>query len=123
MSEQSQHPAESGPPHRLVEIGVAIFTGTLGLIAIIGSIRVGIKWCVEGPQAGFFPFYVWLFILGGSIINLYNAITAEARGRLFATWEQLHKVTSVVIPTGIYVLLVPMLGIYVPSMLLIGVFM
>jgi putative tricarboxylic transport membrane protein len=123
MSEQRQHPAESGPPHRLVEIGVALFMVAFGAIVIVGSLRVGVNWGVEGPRAGFFPFYIGLFILVASIINLFNAVTSGDGKRLFATWDQLRKVTSVVVPTGIYVLLVPRLGIYVSSALLIGAFM
>ena len=42
---------------------------------------------------------------------------------MFAEWGQLRQVLAVVIPTTIYVFLVPVLGMYVPSMLLIGVFM
>ena len=32
----------------------------LALIVIYGSLKVGIDWGAEGPQAGFFPFYVGL---------------------------------------------------------------
>lgn len=123
MSDEVQHAAERGPGHRPVEIGVALFTAVLGLIAIAGSLRVGINWDASGPKAGFFPFYVGLFIVIGSAVNLYQAATAVDGPTLFASWDQLRKVTSVVIPTGIYVFAVSWIGIYVASMLLIAVFM
>ena len=43
--------------------------------------------------------------------------------RLFADWDQLGQVISVVIPTTAYVLLVPWIGIYVSSAVLIALFM
>jgi putative tricarboxylic transport membrane protein len=123
MSEQIHSAPESGPRHRAVEVAVALLTAALGLIVIAGSLRVGIGWDMSGPKAGFFPFYVGLFIVVGSAINLFNAWTGIPASRLFATWGELRKVMSVVIPTGIYVIAVPLLGIYVSSILLIAVFM
>jgi putative tricarboxylic transport membrane protein len=122
MTEKSQA-ARGGPSHRMVEIGVAVFTLIFGLIIIIGSLRVGINWGVEGPRAGFFPFYIGLMIVGGSIINFVMIFLAERSDKLFADWGQLRQVLSVVIPTAIYVALVPRIGIYVASALLIAVFM
>jgi len=122
MSETS-HVTGRGPSHRRVEIGVAVATATFGIIVMIGSLEVGITWGVEGPRAGFFPFYVGLTIVISSLVNLYRVwvdIPASAR---FADWRQLRSVVSVVIPTAIYVVLVPYLGIYLASALLIGTFM
>lgn len=122
MSDKS-HPAADGPSHRGVEIGVAIFTAVFALIVLYGSWQVGIGWGVEGPKAGFFPFYVGLFILGGSIVNLVNEMTAGGSDKLFAEWDQLKQVMSVVVPASIYVALIPVLGIYVCSIVIIALFM
>jgi hypothetical protein len=114
--------AGSGPSHRGVEIGVAIATALFALIVIFGSLQVGVGWAFDGPRAGFFPFYVGLIILAGSVFNLVQAWGLSGK-RLFAEWGQLRQVLAVVIPSGIYVALVPLIGIYVSSMLLIGLFM
>jgi putative tricarboxylic transport membrane protein len=119
MSDQSQG---SGPSHRLVEVGVALATGAFAIAIAFGSLQAGIDWGAEGPKAGFFPFYVALIILGGSFVNLVQAFTAGNGGR-FATWRQLFQVLSVAVPTGIYVALIPVIGIYVASALLIALFM
>ena len=42
---------------------------------------------------------------------------------MFAEWSQLRQVLSVLVPTIVYVALVPYLGIYVASALLIAFFM
>jgi len=123
MSDET-HMAESGPSHRTVEIAVALFTLAFGILVLVGSLQVGINWGVEGPKPGFFPFYISLFIIVGSIYNLAQATTLGGiRSGLFSSWEQLRRVMSVVVPATIYVALVPFLGMYVSSMLLIAVFM
>lgn len=123
MSDESAM-TELGPSHRSVEIGVALLTLAFGVIILLGSLQVGIDWGVEGPKAGFFPFYISLFII---VASLYNLVQATSLGGikqgLFSSWEQLWRVLSVVVPATIYVALVPFLGMYVSSALLIAVFM
>lgn len=122
MSESTHRHGGAGPSHRSVEIGVALFIALLAAIGIAGSLEVGIGWAAEGPQAGFFPFYVSLIVLISSLVNLLHALR-EHDGGLFAEWGQIRQVMSVVIPTAVYVLAVPLFGMYVSSGLLIGVFM
>lgn len=113
----------SGPAHDYVEIGVALGTLLVGIIVVIGSIQVGIGWGAEGPQAGFLPFYFGLFIVGGSCVNLWNIHREADYKALFAEWGQLYSVLMVVVPTAIYVAIIPVVGIYIASVLLIAVFM
>jgi putative tricarboxylic transport membrane protein len=123
MSETVNETGGTGPSHRGVEAGVAIVIGAFGLITVIGGLRVGIGWGDEGPRAGFFPFYIGLIIIASSVANLFSLFTDGKDHGFFATWGQLGKVTSVVIPTAIYVGVIPYIGIYVSSALLIGAFM
>jgi hypothetical protein len=120
MSEQSQG---AGPSHRAVEAGVALTTTAFAIIVITGSLQAGIDWGAEGPKAGFFPFYIGLLILGCSIVNLVQAFAAQSDTGLFAEWRQLGKVLSIAFPTALYVGLIPFLGIYVTSAMLIALFM
>ena len=115
--------AETGPSHRAVEIGVALASIAFAGLVIIGSLRAGIDWGAEGPRAGFFPFYIALFILFASMVNLFSAFTDSPREKLFAQWGQLLRVLSVIIPTAVFVGIIPTLGIYVSSALLIALFM
>jgi putative tricarboxylic transport membrane protein len=121
MTQNSQ--GATGPTHRSVEIGVAGFTALFALIVMAGSIQAGIGWGAEGPKAGFFPFYVGLMILASSIVNFGAAISQRPDGELFAEWGQLGKVMAMLVPTALYVALIPWIGIYVASIILIAVFM
>ena len=120
MSEgQTQGP---GPAQRTVEGGVALATAVFGLIVIVGSLQVGVGWGPEGPKSGFFPFYLGLVIVGASAVNLLEVVVARSN-KTFADWGQLRQVLAGMIPTAIYVAVIPWAGIYISSMLLIAVFM
>src|SRR6478736_2568915 len=123
MAENSHWADARGPMHRSVEIGVAVVMAVFALVVIAGSIQAGIGWGAEGPKAGFFPFYVGLMILASSIINFGAVMSDRRNDQLFAEWGQLGKVMSMLAPTAIYVALVPWIGIYIASALLITVFM
>ena len=118
MTQNSQ--GATGPTHRSVEIGVAAFTALFALIVMAGSIQAGIGWGAEGPKAGFFPFYVGLMILASSIVNFGAAISQRPDGKLFAEWGQLGKVMAMLVPTALYVALIPWIGIYVASRIAIA---
>ena len=122
MNETANETGGAGPSHRSVEIGVAGFMALLALIGIYGSLKVGIGWGDEGPRAGFFPFYVSLIVLVSCAVNLLAVLQTSGQ-KVFAEWGQLRQVVSVLVPTTIYVALVPFLGMYVASALLIVFFM
>ena len=112
----------AGLSHRSVEIGVAIAMIVFGAVVIVGSLHVGIGWGAEGPKSGFFPFYLGIAIIAASLINLIG-VWNEPRRQIFAEWQQLMQVLSVVIPTAVYVCVIPYGGIYLSSLLLIAAFM
>jgi hypothetical protein len=112
-----------GPLHRWVEAGVALFMILFGVVVILGSFQVGIGWGAEGPKSGFFPFYLGALIVAASTANLARVVVEGNPHALFADWDQLGQVVSVIIPTAVYVFIVPWLGMYVASILLIALFM
>ena len=123
MNESVNETGGTGPSHRGVEIGVALAIAALGLVSIVGGMQVGTGWGVDGPRAGFFPFYVGIIIIISSVINIARIFMTGDYGELFASWSQLRQVMAVVVPTTVYVLIIPYIGIYVASALLIALFM
>jgi hypothetical protein len=119
-SESARRPG--GPKQRQVEIGVAAFMILLGIVTMAGSLQVGTGWGAEGPQSGFFPFWVGSIVVVSSGWNLIRAIASDGTGQ-FAEWGQIGQVGKVVVPMAIYVGAIPLLGIYVSSTLLIAGFM
>ena len=111
---------------RAWEIVVAAIFLAFGTLIVYESRRLGAQWGSDGPQAGYFPFYVGLIICISSAANLYTAIARSARAP-FVLWEQLRMILIVMIPTVIYVAFIAnpwfSLGIYVSSMVFIAFFM
>ena len=107
--------AERGPSMKGMEIGTAVILMAVGGIAIMDSLRIGAGWAGDGPQSGYFPFWLGLILVGASLVNLAMALkpSAKTEGALFATWPQLRMVASVLVPSAIYVAVIPFAGIYV----------
>ena len=122
MTDATSHVRGGGPRHRAVEIGVAVAMIVFGALIMYGSLQVGIGWGAEGPKSGFFPFYLGVLIILSSVMNLVTATNQDPH-QIFADWSQLMSVLSVVVPTAIYVVAVPWVGIYAASLVLIAVFM
>jgi len=122
--------AERGPTLKGMEIATAVALMAAGGIAILDSLRIGAGWSSDGPQSGYFPFWLGVVLVLASIGNLAAALKPRAKdagvqagGALFATWPQLRLVASVLLPTTLYVAVIPFAGIYVSSALLIAFFM
>ena len=128
MQEQEDKTEKAVGSVRVWEIIVAVLFLVVGSIVVYDSRRLGAQWGSDGPQAGYFPFYIGVIILISSVINLYSALTAGAAGRKpFVLWGQLRLILVVLVPSIVYVALIanPVLsfGIYVPSAIFIAFFM
>ena len=109
---------------RTAEIVVAAVFLLLGAIVIFDSVRLGVSWGEDGPQAGYFPFYIALIICLSSLVNLVFALWIRPQKRkAFVEIGQLKLVLAVLVPTAIFTALIGWLGIYVASVLFVGLFM
>jgi len=94
---------------RSVDLVVSLLL--LALASLLGwdAWRVGMSWADDGPQAGYFPFYL--------------AVLLAAAQEAFVTREQFRRVMQVFTPTLLYVVLTQYLGLYVASFILVAGFM
>ena len=110
---------------RTTEIVVAAIVFAFGASFLFSSSRLGFRWSSDGPQSGFFPFYVSLFICVASAVILLQAIlgrSAKGQGG-FVGRGQLVQVLKVLVPAALYVLGIQLIGIYVSSAIYIALFM
>ena len=106
------------------EVAVAASIFLLGAIVIYDSARLGARWGDDGPQAGYFPFYIGLILCASSAVNLVLALlNRRDRDRTFVEVGQLKLVLTVLIPSAIYVGLIGWTGIYVASAVYVAFFM
>jgi putative tricarboxylic transport membrane protein len=109
---------------KTVEIAVSAFLFALGLVVIFDSRRVGYGWAADGPEAGYFPFYIGLILCIASAWSLLRAaFSKRAELGVFVSRKKLRLVLSVFFPSLIYVIAIYFIGIYVASALFIGAFM
>jgi len=109
---------------RTMEMVVAALIFALGAVVIFDSLRLGNRWGDDGPQPGYFPFYVGLLLCISAVITFGKNLMARARSEEpFVTRGQLKLVLSVLIPTIIYAAVIQPAGIYVASIVFIGWFM
>ena len=106
------------------ELVVAALFFALGALVMWDSVRLGARWAEDGPQAGYFPFYIALLVCIASAVNFAAALLLRGeKNRTFVETGQLKLVLVVLIPAAIYVGLIGWLGIYLTSAIFIGFFM
>jgi putative tricarboxylic transport membrane protein len=125
--EDPDAPAEESPPvasTRTIETAVYILLTALALLLAFDNWRTGMGWEADGPQAGYFPFYLSFILAAASIYGLVSIFLSRMdEGKVFVTRDQLRRVSQVFIPTFLFCLLTQWLGLYVASFLLIAGFM
>jgi hypothetical protein len=108
---------------RTVDAAVAAILIAVGAIVMWDSAQVGASWAADGPEAGYFPFYVGAIILISSIVNFVVAVLGKGPRGTFIERGQLLSVLKVLIPAVLFVVAIEWLGIYVSAALYIAIFM
>ena len=63
---------------RAAEIAVAAAFFAIGAIVMYDSVRLGARWADDGPQPGYFPFYLGLLICISSAATALFALRMPA---------------------------------------------
>lgn len=107
---------------RTADLITASILVLFGGLVLFDALRLGIGWGSDGPNSGFFPF--WLALL--MVMTCAVIVTQETRKairRSFITREKLGPVLKVLWPATAAVLLMHWIGLYVSSALYIGFYM
>jgi putative tricarboxylic transport membrane protein len=122
------HPNEdSGQPGTrvvTVDLVVAALIFLLGALVAWDSYRLGASWGSDGPQSGYFPFYIGLIIcICSAVIFVQSLLRMGTDRSVFVAPGQLRQVMVILLPSTAYVLGVELIGIYVSSAIFIALFM
>ena len=135
MNDDKSSIGEAGVSTRAMEIAVALALLVVGAIVVFDSYRLGSKWGSDGPQSGYFPFYIGLLLCVASGVTLAQVAFTEWKRRerfrgaiaeresQFVAWGPLKLVLSVLLPAIVYVVGVQLIGIYIASAVYIALFM
>jgi len=107
-----------------VDVVVSLLLLALALVLGWDSWRVGNSWADDGPQAGYFPFYLAVLLGGASVYGLVSAVAKRGVAHEpFVNRDQFRRVMQVFVPTFAFCLFTQFLGLYVASFLLVAGFM
>ena len=135
VSDDNTAGEDAGISTPAMDIAVALIILATGALVVFDSYRLGSSWGDDGPQSGYFPFYIGLLLCVASLATLGQVAFAEWKRRdefkgavagqrdQFVAWSQLKLVFSVLVPATIYVGLVRLFGFYLASALYIALFM
>jgi putative tricarboxylic transport membrane protein len=126
MSEHGQEAGRSvgGWSTGTVEAIVAAMIFSVGVVVIRDSERLGAGWGPDGPESGYFPFYIVLLICLSTAATMVQALFGRlARTKVFVEGAQLRQMLSVLVPAAVYIGLIHPLGVYVASATYIAFFM
>lgn len=113
---------------KLIDTVTAVIMFAFASVVIYDSVRLGAKWGSDGPEAGYFPFYIGVILCIASVVNFVQAFR-QTESESFVSFASLKMIMSVILPTIVYVALIggigpiPALGIYVASAIFIALFM
>jgi hypothetical protein len=124
-SPESTGAASGGISMRTMETVTAVVLFGIGSLVVYDSHRLGSSWGADGPEAGYFPFYIGSIICISSAAILIQAIFGKAAKHhaIFVEWQPLRQVLAVLLPAMLYVLGIQLIGLYVASAIYIAVFM
>lgn len=125
----AEHPEPTGRARgvtvRSMEILVALVLFGLGALVVFDSRRLGSSWGADGPESGYFPFYIGLIICISSLVVLWQSVFGHGgkRQAIFVEWQPLRQVLAVLVPAAFFVLGIQLIGLYVASAIYIAGFM
>ncbi|MBP8873450.1 MAG: tripartite tricarboxylate transporter TctB family protein [Polaromonas sp.] len=105
-----------------LEIATALFFLVIGGLVMWDSYRIGAKWGDDGPQSGYFPFYIGLLMCIATLANLLSALRTR-RSTSFVSKPKLKLVLAIFFPTLVYLVVMQFVGLYVSSAIFIAIFM
>ena len=109
-----QNPSGTLLTRLTMEIAVALAAAIAGAIVCYGSLEIGTGWGDAGPQSGYFPFYIGLFIVIASCGVLVESVIEQRRHKqIFLTREQGYRILTFFLPMLGFVAVSMVLGLYV----------
>jgi hypothetical protein len=122
---ESAHGRAGGISIRTVENVVAVLLFAIGALVVYDSHRLGSSWGADGPEAGYFPFYIGAIMCISSVVIMVQNIRVrgDRRHATFVEWQPLRQVLAVLVPAAVFILGIQLIGLYVAAAIYIAGFM
>jgi putative tricarboxylic transport membrane protein len=99
---------------------VAFFA--LAVAVMIEGYRLGPGWDDRGPESGFFPFSLAVFMAFGALASFIGALRTGSRAPFFENRQEILDLTRMGVPLAVAVIAVPWLGLYITTAIYISLF-
>jgi hypothetical protein len=109
---------------RKAEIACGLTLFSLGLLVLWESLTLKIGWGINGPEAGFFPF--WLatgLVLSSAAITVRAVSTRQLGAKPFIARSGIISVLKVALPACAMVVLTESIGLYPAALIYLAVYM
>jgi hypothetical protein len=111
---------------RWMELLVAACFMGVSMLVITDSIRVGKAWGPDGPEPGYFPFYIGCLLLGGAAWVILQTLLTWKKDdgqEVFAEKHEFNLMLLMLIPSAVFTAAIFVLGIYLASLTFVAAFM
>jgi len=108
------------------DILVSLLLMSIGIIVLVDSVRLGFKWGMNGPESGFFPFYLGAGTIVCSLLVLRKVAKQykkEGAGGRLMPEGALRPILWVLIPATGMVLITELVGLHVAAALYLAFYM
>src|SRR3989442_12951308 len=107
---------------RVADLVTAVVLMALGGLALGDWLRLGIGWGTDGPQSGFFPFWLAV-IMNAACVVIFVQVLRRPATKPFVSGRQISAVLAVLWPATAAVALMHVVGLYVAAALYMGFYM
>jgi putative tricarboxylic transport membrane protein len=108
---------------RTADIACGMILAVVAVVVLVEGMRLGIGWGTDGPQPGFFVFYLGVALLVAAALVVAGAMWRAEGGKPFVTPGQLRSVATVFLPAVAMVALTHVVGLYVSGALYLASYM
>jgi putative tricarboxylic transport membrane protein len=111
---------------RKASVAIALLLVTVAVLVIVDAVRVGFRWGANGPESGFFPFWLGVILLACAALELHAVLSErrrhEAARRLMppGAWKPIKWVIA---PALGMVLATELIGLHLAAALYLAFYM
>ena len=108
---------------RTADIVCGLILAVVAVVVVFQGLQLGIGWSTDGPQPGFFVFYLGGALFASAALIVAAALRRHRGGATFAEPEQVRSVATVLVPAVAMVVLTHVIGLYVSGALYLAAYM
>ncbi len=115
-----------GGSMRKADILISLLMMSIGIVIVVDSARLGFKWGMNGPESGFFPFYLGAGTIVCALLVLRKVAAQykkEGAGKRLMPEGALNSILWVLVPATVMIAITELVGLHIAAALYMGFYM